>query len=124
MRVRGFIPLAFAAGFGLATPNAYAADAITVEEYVELKEARDLSILVPYLQGAADAMWSANSALVGAGKPPLYCTTEDRPLSATRLMELTNKLLANLGRQGRPASPDLSITTVAANAVVLAHPCH
>lgn len=68
-------------------------------------------------------MWSANSALVGAGKPPLYCTTEDRPLSATRLMELTNKLLANLGRQGRPASPDLSITTAAANAVVLLYPC-
>jgi hypothetical protein len=110
-------------GGDLVVSNAHAADAITVEEYGELKEARDLSILVPYLQGAADAMWSANAALTGKGKPPLYCATGDKPLSATQLMELANHLLTALSKQGRPVSGSVSITTVAANAVVFAFPC-
>lgn len=103
---------------------ASAADAITVEEYAQLKNEKGVAILVPYLQGAADAMWSANTALIGGGKAPLYCSDSDKPLSATELMVLTDRLLANLIRRGETVPATLYVTTAAANAIVLAHPCN
>jgi hypothetical protein len=107
---------------GMTAP-AGAADAITVEEYAQLKNEKGMAILIPYLQGAADALWSANAALQGGGKAPLYCSASGKPLSATELLQLTDRLLANLARQGKAAPRKLPVTTVAANAVVLAHPC-
>lgn len=112
--------LAIAVG---TTASACAADAITVEEYGQLKNEKGMAILIPYLQGAADALWSANAALQGGGKAPLYCPASDKPLSATELLQLTDRLLATLARQGKAVPGKLPVTTVAANAVVLAHPC-
>jgi hypothetical protein len=107
----------------ISAESAQAADAITVHEYVGLKRSNDMSILVPYMSGAADALWSSNAALMGGGKPPLYCSGADRPLSATQLIQLTDKLLADLIRRGNPAPPEMTLTTVSANAVVIAFAC-
>lgn len=105
-----------------ATP-VQAASPITISEYVELKREKNVDILVPYMSGAADALWSANFVLLAMGKRPLYCGQNDSPISATQLISLTDSFLASAIRSGKTPPSSMTLTTVSANAVAAAFPC-
>jgi hypothetical protein len=101
-----------------------AASPITISEYVELKREKNVDILVPYMSGAADALWSTNFVLLATGKRPLYCGQNDSPISATQLINLTDNFLASAIRSGRTPPNAMTLTTVSANAVATAFPCN
>lgn len=105
-----------------ATP-AFAADAITIGEYVQLKKslAKDNTLIV-YLSGAADALHAANTVLSVTNRPLLYCGLQ-RPLSATEAIKEIDGLVAQQIKRGNAPPEGMAITTVLANAVSVNHPC-
>lgn len=116
----------FAISMIIAAPTAYAAEPITVSEYVQMKSKlgknKDLTLII-YLSGVADALYSANLVAAGQGKPQLYCFNSPRPLTATELIDYTDKLLADQIRKGEPVQGNFYIAVVAANAVGAALKC-